>query len=66
MLDEGGKTYPCVDLALPASHFLSYVVLKHAGKSRFIGDRANPARELRVPAQGVSTDKLSVGLGEVD
>jgi hypothetical protein len=42
------------------------VVLEHTGKCGFVVDGADPAGELRVPAQGVTTDEFSVGLGEVD
>ena len=43
-------TYPCIDLSLPASHFLSDVILKDASERCCRGYRANPAWKLRVPA----------------
>jgi hypothetical protein len=42
------------------------VVLDNGGQSRSVADVLDPLGQLRVPEQGVSSDQLAIGLGEVD
>jgi hypothetical protein len=42
------------------------VVLKHTGQGRLVADLADPARQLRVPEQSVTTDQLAVLGGPVN
>ena len=42
------------------------MVLEHSRQGRLVTDVADPARQLRVPAQGVAADQLVVGLRPVD
>jgi len=57
---------PCVDLALEVTGDLGDVVLENVGQGGLVSDAGDPAWELRVPAQVVTTDELAVLLGEVD
>lgn len=53
-------TNPCPDLALVPRHDRRDVPLQDRLQLRLVADVAHPARELRVPAQGVATDGLVV------
>jgi hypothetical protein len=57
---------PLEDLALVAGDHGLDVVLDNGGQSRSVADVLDPLGQLRVPEQGVSSDQLAIGLGEVD
>jgi hypothetical protein len=58
--------YPDEDLALVAAHDGPDVSLHHGNQSVLVVDLGDPARQLRVPNECVTTDELAVALGPVD
>ena len=60
------STYPGSDLALVPRHQLRDVLLDDRCELGLVPDVVDPAGQLRVPHQGVSTDGLVVGRGPVN
>jgi hypothetical protein len=59
-------THPDEDRALVAAHDGADVSLHHGDQSVLVVDLGDPAGQLRVPDECVTTDELAVALGPVD
>lgn len=60
-----GNAYPSIDPPLVSAHYSRDVILNHFRQLSWVGDSADPAGQLTVPDEGMTTDDLSIGFSEV-